>query len=173
MTSTHPFCAGTKKSVNDAYAQRDRAQEDMRELARQFELDKLERQQEWALFTEAIDKANKEGMPENMAEGTGLLSQAQEEELRKKIKKGQQKMAKDRAALTLAQQKLAAYVEALTHIKAVTGYDEVEDIVSTFNKYEDEKFQKVEAANRMVSWLYPCLCLYHLLPHPSPHPHSP
>lgn len=123
----------------------------MRELARQFELDKLERQQEWALFSEAIERANKEGVPEHMAEGTGQLTQEQEQALRLKIKKGQQKMAKDRAALIHAQHKHAAYSEALTHIKAATGYDAVDDIVSTFDKYEDEKFQKVQAANRMVS----------------------
>lgn len=135
------------------YAQRDRAQEEMRELARQFEMDKLERQEEWALFTEAIEKANKEGLPDGLEGGTGLLTQEQEEQLRKKIRKGQQKMAKDRAALAMAQTKLAAFSEALQHIKAATGYDAVDDIVSLFNKYEDEKFQKVQAANRMVSTL--------------------
>lgn len=54
--------AATRRAIDEAYATRDHAQESMRELVRLFELDKLERAAEWALFTEAIEKANKEGV---------------------------------------------------------------------------------------------------------------
>lgn len=103
------------------------------------------------LFSEAIDKANLEGLPETLESGTGLLTQEEEEALRKKIKRGQMKMAKDRAVLQMAEAKLKAFTEALQQIRTSTGYDDLQDIIDLFNKYEDEKFNKVGAANRMVS----------------------
>jgi len=115
----------------------------MREVAKQFELDKLERGQEWQLFTEAIEKANNEGMPDSLEGGSGLLTQEEEDQLRKKIRKGQQKMAKDRAVLQMAEQKLAAFNEALNYMRRATGYDDLQDVVDLFNRYEDEKFNKV------------------------------
>ena len=129
---------------------RDHAQEDMLEIAKQFELDKLERGQEWQLFSDAIEKANNEGMPGDLEGGSGLLTQEEEEQLRKKIRKGQLKMAKDRAVLQMAEQKLAAFNEALAHIRTATGYENLQDTVDLFNRYEDEKFNKVGAANRLV-----------------------
>ena len=47
----------------------------MVDLSKQFELDKLERGQEWQLFSEAIEKANNEGMPDSLEGGSGLLTQ--------------------------------------------------------------------------------------------------
>ena len=120
------------------------------DIAKQFELDKLERGQEWQLFSDAIEKANNEGMPDSLEGGSGLLTQKEEEQLRKTIRKGQLKMAKDRAVLQMAEQKLAAYNEALTHIRTATGYEDLQDTVDLFNRYEDEKFNKVGAANRLV-----------------------
>lgn len=129
---------------------RDHAQEDMLEIAKQFELDKLERGQEWQLFSDAIEKANNEGMPGDLEGGSGLLTQEEEEQLRKKIRKGQAKMAKDRAILQMAEQKLSAFNEALHAIRTATGYENLQDTIDLFNRYEDEKFNKVGAANRMV-----------------------
>jgi hypothetical protein len=120
----------------------------MREVAKQFELDKLERGQEWQLFTEAIEKANNEGMPDSLEGGSGLLTQEEEDQLRKKIRKGQQKMAKDRAVLQMAEQKLAAFNEALNYMRRATGYDDLQDVVDLFNRYEDEKFNKVSEVMR-------------------------
>jgi hypothetical protein len=122
----------------------------MVDLSKQFELDKLERGQEWQLFSEAIEKANNEGMPDSLEGGSGLLTQEEEDQLRKKIRKGQMKMAKDRAVLQMAEQKLAAFSEALQYMRTATGYENLQDAIDLFNRYEDEKFSKVGAANRMV-----------------------
>ena len=122
----------------------------MRELAKQFELDKLERNREWALYTAAIDEANREGQPDNLG-SAGLLSNEENSKLRKKIRKGQLKMAKDRGVLMEAQAKHLAFQEALTYIRTSTGYENLQDVVDLFNKYEEEKFNKLGAANRMVS----------------------
>jgi len=89
-------------------------------------------------------------MPDSLEGGSGLLTQKEEEALRKTIRKGQLKMAKDRAVLQMAEQKLAAFNEALTHIRTATGYEDLQDTVDLFNRYEDEKFNKVGAANRLV-----------------------
>jgi hypothetical protein len=140
----------TKQAIDEGYKARDHAQEDMVDLSKQFELDKLERGQEWQLFSEAIEKANNEGMPDSLEGGSGLLTQEEEDQLRKKIRKGQMKMAKDRAVLQMAEQKLAAFSEALQYMRTATGYDNLQDAIDLFNRYEDEKFSKVGAANRMV-----------------------
>jgi hypothetical protein len=142
--------ANTKRAIDEGYTARDRAQEEMTDIAKQFEIDKLERGQEWQLFSDAIEKANNEGMPDALEGGSGLLTQEEEEQLRKKIRKGQLKMAKDRSVLQMAEQKLAAFNEALAHIRTATGYEDLQDTVDLFNRYEDEKFNKVGAANRLV-----------------------
>jgi hypothetical protein len=100
-------------------------------------------------YSAEIEKFNAQGTPE-AEEGTGTLTPEEEEALKKKIKRGNMKMAKDRAVLAMAQQKLAAFQEALQRIRTATGYDDLQDIIDLFNKYEDEKFNKVGAANRMV-----------------------
>jgi hypothetical protein len=100
-------------------------------------------------YTAEIDKFNAQGTPE-AEEGTGTLTPEEEEALKKKIKRGNMKMAKDRHLLATGQAKLAAFQEALHTVRTATGYEDLQDIIDLFNKYEDEKFNKVGAANRMV-----------------------
>jgi hypothetical protein len=135
--------------VEDGYVARDRAQEDMAQLVKHFELDRLERQKEWALYTAAIDEANNEGALD-VDSGPASLSKSDEEMLRKKIRAGQFKLAKDRQILVLAQTKLARYNEALTFVRSLTGYDDLTEVVDMFNKYEEEKYEKMNATSRMV-----------------------
>jgi hypothetical protein len=123
----------------------------MRDIAKQFELDKLERQREWVLYSTAIEEANREGLAHDAdGDANGLLTQDEEDVLRKKIRKGQLKMAKDRAILHAAQAKHAAFQEALMYIRTTTGYNNLQDVVDLFNKYEEEKFEKLGAVSRMV-----------------------
>jgi hypothetical protein len=135
--------------VEDGYVARDRAQEDMAQLVKHFELDRLERQKEWALYTAAIDEANNEGT-QDVDSGPASLSKSDEEILRKKIRAGQFKLAKDRQILVLAQTKLARYNEALAFVRANTGYDDLNEVMDMFNKYEEEKYEKMTAISRMV-----------------------
>ena len=81
-----------RKAIDDGYSARDRAQEEMRGLAKQFEVDKLERQREWALYSAAIEEANREGHSAAAEDGTGLLTAEEEDSLRKKIRKGHMKV---------------------------------------------------------------------------------
>jgi len=139
----------TRKAIEDGYAARDRAQDDMAAAAIELEKEKEVRTREWNEYTAEIDKFNAQGNPE-AEEGAGTLTPEEEEALKKKIKRGNMKMAKDRTLLSMAQQKLAAFQEALQTIRSSTGYEDLQDIIDLFNKYEDEKFNKVGAANRMV-----------------------
>ena len=52
--------------------------------------------------------------------------------------------------LQTAQHKLAAFQEALAYIRTSTGYEQLPQVVELFNKYEEEKFEKLAAVNRMV-----------------------
>ena len=127
----------------------------MAQLVHHFELDRLERQKEWSLYTAAIEEANNEGILE-VESGPASLSKADEELLRKKIRAGQFKMAKDRQILQLAQAKVAKYNEALSFVRTQTGYDDLQEVVDLFNKYEEEKYEKMNAISRLVRAL-PCL----------------
>ena len=150
LTHHHPSLPpAARTAVEDGYVARDRAQEDMAQLVKHFELDRLERQKEWALYTAAIEEANNEGALD-VDSGPASLSKAEEEKLRKKIRAGQFKLAKDRQILVLAQTKLARYNEALSFVRAQTGYDELSEVVDMFNKYEEEKYEKMSAISRMV-----------------------
>jgi hypothetical protein len=189
-TTSSPALADTRKAIEDGYAARDHAQDDMAAAAIEMEKEKEVRMREWNVsavaigsegtrgrnqrtqparafhdshphhplppphlpaqeYSAEIEKFNAQGTPE-AEEGTGTLTPEEEEALKKKIKRGNMKMAKDRAVLAMAQQKLAAFQEALQRIRTATGYDDLQDIIDLFNKYEDEKFNKVGAANRMV-----------------------
>ena len=169
-----PPHSGLRKAIDEGYHARDRAQEEMGELAKQFEMDKLERQREWALYSAAIEEANDQGQAVETGECTGLLTAEEEDALKKKIRKGHMKvrcggagcdslrrrlalpppshaqMAKDRGVLQAAQQKLAAFNEALAYVRTSTGYEQLREIVELFNKYEEEKFEKLGTVNRMV-----------------------
>lgn len=114
--------AQTQAAIEASYEARDRTHEDMRQLAKQFEVDKLEREQEWAVCTAAIEAANVKGGPERVEVASGLLTQQEEDELRRKIKKGQQKMEKDRAQLQVRRGRAGtAFVFGLQRMRNYVG----------------------------------------------------
>lgn len=142
-----------ENEVEDAYEQRRKAHEEMKELAKQFELDKRERQEEWQRLTVQIEKATESASPRTPSarSGNSLLSPNEQEALRKKIMRSQEKMQSDSDALEFAQQKQAVFSAALQHIKQSTGYGKIADVIALFNRFEEEKFRKAQAAQRLVA----------------------
>ena len=85
--------------------------------------------------------------------------QAEEDELRKKIRRGATKMQRDRAALAAAEAKLAAYRAAVVRIREATGYDDLQDVVDLFDRYEEEKFAKVRGGGGAAGSASPVVCV--------------
>ena len=52
-------------------------------------------------------------------------------------------MQKDRSLLQNAQAKLVVYKNAIQSVRDATGYDDLQDVVDLFERYEEEKFAKV------------------------------
>ena len=147
-TLPHP---AVRKAIKESYDARDHAQEDMASLLKQFENDKMERNKEWQLYTSAIEEADKEGLASNMPLGIQGMTKEEEAEIKKKIRHGQMTMAKEKNMLLLAKAKITAYNEALAYIRQQTGYEDLQDVVDLFNKYEEEKYEKLGAISRLVS----------------------
>ncbi len=140
-----------RKSVKESYDARDQAKEDMTQLVKQFELDKFERHKEWTLYSQAIDEADKEGHPSSVTAGVQGMTKEQEADIRKKIRAGMLVMAKEKGVLQVAKAKVSAYNEALAFVRSQTGYEDLQDVIDLFNKYEQEKYEKLGAISRLVS----------------------
>jgi hypothetical protein len=123
--------AATQAAIDEGYNARARALEDQRQLARAWEVDKLDAAQEWAVYGQAIAAADAVGAGDGGGDGgggggeggasqarpgggaaaghhgaadgvaSGLLTQQEEDELRRKIRRGQDKMDRDRKLLAV------------------------------------------------------------------------
>jgi hypothetical protein len=155
------------RAVDSEYSQRDRAYGEMRELAKQFEVDKLERLQAFQQVTEEL-----EAIPLGVAPQESVMSKTPkshtssamdpaagggaggggggEDALRKRVAKAQQKLTKDRYAIEQAHRKLGTFSTALRRIKASTGYARTAEVSAIFNRYEEEKFAKAQLAQRLM-----------------------
>lgn len=140
-----------RKAIKESYDARDQAKQDMTQLIKQFELDKLERGKEWTLYSQAIEEADKEGQPSSVSQGMKGMTKDQEQDIRKKIRAGMLVMAKERAVVQNAKAKVMAYNEALAYVRSQTGYPDLQDVIDLFNKYEQEKYDKLGAISRLVS----------------------
>lgn len=157
------------RAVDSEYAQRDRAYEEMRELAKQFELDKVERLQLFRQVTDELESLPATTVAQPTAGGAGGRSpkssatgaaggagggeggvNSGEDALRKRVGKAQAKLAKDRFAIEQAHRKLAVFSSALRRIKASTGYSKSAEVATVFNRYEEEKFAKAQLAQRLM-----------------------
>lgn len=155
------------RAVDSEYSQRDRAYEEMRELAKQFEVDKVERLQLFRQVTEELESLPATTVAPPTAGGAGGRSpkssntgaaggaggeggNSGEDALRKRVAKAQAKLAKDRFAIEQAHRKLAVFSNALRRIKASTGYSKTAEVATVFNRYEEEKFAKAQLAQRLM-----------------------
>lgn len=120
-------------------------------MARQFEVDKLERQRKWQDFVDEMKRAEAAGSAHMPTTGSaGQLTQEQEDELRKRIKQAHLRMEQDTADLEEAQEKYGLFAAALERVREGTGYDNLADVINLFERYEEDKFEKVGATNRVV-----------------------
>lgn len=150
---------------DEAYAARDRAQNEMRELGKQFELDKLERLREWHVLSQAIlecqgqgESADARGSNDDAECGSsegrppgGLLTPQEEITLTRKVKRGEVRMARDRAAVSAARAKLEVYERALARLREGMSCPDLRDAIAAFNRYEEERYGKLSACSALIA----------------------
>lgn len=147
--------AATIELSNIAYEQRDTAQLELRGLqdANRNEADEHRR-----MIAELMDKVEeskrhaddhghgKRGFG-NDSGRVGDLSTDEELEMRKKIQKGSWGMAKDKVHVQVSIERVQNFEEAFLKIKAATRIDDLEQLVTSFIKKEDQNFSLFNYVN--------------------------
>ena len=74
----------------------------------------------------------------------------EEVSLRRKVARGQARITRDRAAVDASRAKLGAFESALVRLREGTGCDDLRDAIATFNRYEADRFRKLEACGDLM-----------------------
>eukprot|EP01052_Picozoa_sp_SAG31_P030701 SAG31_NODE_3171_length_4590_cov_5.721443_6_plen_279_part_00 len=117
------------EAANDAYEARDQAQEEMQKLKERADEEQEQFAAEWKELGKLIEEDRKrksEFMKKDRAgggqEARGDMTLDQEQQLRKKVIKGNWGIAKDKAAQQVSLDKVQSYEEAFERIKQVISY---------------------------------------------------
>ncbi|KAJ0396009.1 hypothetical protein ATCC90586_003457 [Pythium insidiosum] len=150
--------AGTIELSNLAYEQRDAAQLELRALqeANRQEVDDhrrmvaelMERLEESK--RQADDIANKRGgspLHRHLMGHLGDLSMDEELEVKKKIQKGTWGVAKEKVHVQVSVERVQNFEEAFMKLKAATQIDDLEQLVTSFIKKEDQNFSLFNYVN--------------------------
>lgn len=146
---------------NLAYEQRDGAQ---LEIAAIEQANKKEQEE----FYEKLEELNRQIDADNkrnklVAEKTGAsqlsngqdqrgeMTMDQERQLKSKVNKGAWNMAKDKVNIQVSIEKVQNFEEAFNRIKAATGISDIEELVKTFIKNEDQNFSLFNYVNEQTN----------------------
>ncbi|KAF1330693.1 hypothetical protein FI667_g4893, partial [Globisporangium splendens] len=155
--------ATTIELSNLAYEQRDAAQSELRSLqdANRVEVDEQRR-----LVSELMDKLDesrrqqgddshhlKRGGGHSMMHSSRLGEFSMEEELdmKKKLQKGTWGVAKEKVHIQVSIERVQNFEEAFLKIKAATGIDDLEQLVTSFIKKEDQNFSLFNYVNEQCN----------------------
>merc|ERR1719247_2776380 len=75
----------------------------------------------------------------------------EEAKLKKKVQKGQWGQAKDKVNIQVSIEKVQNFEEAFNKIKAATGINDIEELVRTFIKNEDQNFSLFNYVNEQTN----------------------
>ncbi|GLD94050.1 hypothetical protein PINS_up024017 [Pythium insidiosum] len=150
--------AGTIELSNLAYEQRDAAQLELRALqeANRQEVDDhrrmiaelMERLEESKRHADEL--ANKRGgspLHRHLMGHLGDLSLDEELEVKKKIQKGTWGVAKEKVHVQVSVERVQNFEEAFLKLKAATQIDDLEQLVTSFIKKEDQNFSLFNYVN--------------------------
>ena len=120
---------------------------------------RLQFEKEWKHAGELIDKDRKGMVHEKQAlsqaaqlmANKGTLSQDEEAKVKQRIARGAWNIGKDKAALTLSQDKVEAYEAAFSKIQAATGIQNIDELVDKFIKAEDKNFAMFSHVNKLAA----------------------
>ena len=145
--------------ANRAYQSRDEAKEDLRVLNKKAHDARTRFEREWKAAGAMIDSDRKGMVNEKQKLATAAnfmankknLSAAEEEKMKKKIARGAWNIGKDKAALTLSQEKVESYEVAFSKIQAATGIQDIDELVDKFIKAEDKNFAMFTHVNKLAA----------------------
>ncbi|CAN0172184.1 unnamed protein product, partial [Discosporangium mesarthrocarpum] len=83
----------------------------------------------------------------------GLLSEAEEAKLKSRVNKGNWVISKDRADAQASAGRIQNFEEAFSKIKSATGIEDIEELVRTFIKNEDQNFSLFNYVNEQQNEL--------------------
>lgn len=153
---------------NVAYEARDQARNEMMALKNAADQEQSQFEHEWSELGELIEEDRKRqdtlksgGDTEGQSDGKpgtsgGELVTAddaveEEQELRKRLSRAAWSIVKNKANIHVSQEKVKSYEEAFDKIRKATGIDDIDTLVETFVKAEDENFALFNKVNDLGS----------------------
>merc|ERR1711934_1194912 len=88
---------------------------------------------------------------ERNADSRGDMTQEEEQNLKKKVNKGAWGLAKDKVDVQVSMERVQNFEEAFNKIKAATGISDIEELVRTFIKNEDQNFSLFNYVNEQTN----------------------
>lgn len=145
--------AGIIETSNQAYESRDHAQMEMTAIEQQNAKERADFADQIAELDRLIEADRKKKdmlLRDQGKDGIGQrgdMSMEEEAKLKKKVAKGVWSMAKDKANIQVAEMKVQSYEEAFNKIKAATGITDVDKLVTTFIRNEEQNFSLFNFVN--------------------------
>jgi len=133
---------------NLAYEQRDAAQMEVAAIEAQNRKEQEDFEESMA---ELGRLEHKRSAAAERNEGRGDMTQEEEQNLKKKVNKGVWGMAKDKVNVQVSIEKVQNFEEAFNKIKAATGISDIEELVSTFCKNEEQNFSLFNYVNEQTN----------------------
>ncbi|DBA00509.1 TPA: hypothetical protein N0F65_006413 [Lagenidium giganteum] len=150
--------ATTIELSNLAYEQRDAAQMELRNLQEANRREIEEHRQKIAHLMDQLEESKRafdemhHGSGKRMLGSAGHLhagnlSMEEEMDMKKKIQKGTWGVAKEKVHVQVSIERVQNFEEAFLKIKAATGIQDLEELVSSFIKKEDQNFSLFNYVN--------------------------
>ena len=141
---------------NLAYEQRDAGQMEIAAIEQANRKEQEEFEESMAELGRQIERKKnlaQSGRAAIMAEGPsrGDMSMDEEARLKKKVQKGTWGAAKDKVSVQVSIEKVQNFEEAFNKIKAATGISDIEELVRTFIKNEDQNFSLFNYVNEQTN----------------------
>ena len=95
--------------------------------------------------------AGRSGSPAPDPAAQGSMSAEDETKLKKKVNKGAWGLAKDKVDVQVSMERVQNFEEAFNKIKAATGISDIEELVRTFIKNEDQNFSLFNYVNEQTN----------------------
>jgi len=134
---------------NLAYEQRDAAQMEVAAIEAQNRKEQEDFEESMAELGRLEHKRT--AAAERNEGGRGDMTQDEEDKLKKKVNKGAWGMAKDKVNSQVSIEKVQNFEEAFNKIKAATGISDIEELVSTFCKNEEQNFSLFNYVNEQTN----------------------
>jgi len=143
-----------KDKVKGRYAARDQVRLSIQSSMHALEEAQIVAKTEWAVMDTGLEEMElqAQGTSDAYAEGAvgGNLTQEQEQNLKEQQHAALSSINADQQKIDKLQIVYEHYRDAIVNIQNDTGYDNIEQLITQMNQFEDEKFGTVAAINRIM-----------------------